>query len=121
MASRTKRQKANQRGHGAERYAAFYLRLCGYSLLQTRFKTHAGEVDLIAKKNNILVLVEVKHRKTLNAAIDSVTPSARKRIARAGGVFLSRNPALGNLGLRYDIIAISGLQLQHLRDAWRDN
>jgi len=91
----------------------------GYRILERRFKTHLGEVDIIAKRRNILVLIEVKLREHLNDAINAVTPSTQHRIEKAGGLFLSRHPEFTDLGMRYDIIVVSKWRLHHLKDAWR--
>jgi len=59
---KTRRQIAENAGRKAENYAAFYLRLKGYQILEKRFKTRQGEIDLIARKGGVLVFTEVKKR-----------------------------------------------------------
>lgn len=115
-----RRQKAYRHGLRAEHYAGFYLQACGYQILQHRYKTPAGEIDLIAKKNKTISLIEVKLRNSLDNAVEAVTPQIQMRIARSGQLFLSRFPSLNNLGMRYDIIAVAGWRIRHIRDAWRD-
>ncbi len=116
-----KRQAAEKRGRRAELIAAAHVSLRGYQLLARRYKTGAGEIDLIAKRNDTLAFVEVKARETIDLSIDAVTPTARRRIERAGRVFLSKNPSYAEFGVRYDIIAVRGLSVHWLRDAWREN
>ncbi len=118
--SKQDKRAAYRRGHIAEHFAALYLRLIGYKILRMRYRSPFGEVDIIAHKNNVLTLIEVKQRTNLANAINAVTPTAQTRIARAGQHYLSSFPKMANFGLRYDIIAITGFRIHHLRDAWRD-
>ncbi|HTA77617.1 MAG TPA: YraN family protein, partial [bacterium] len=50
-------------GQKAENRAAAYLRLKGYSVLERNYRVPQGEIDLVARKGDILVFVEVKARK----------------------------------------------------------
>lgn len=113
------RRRAERRGRLAEAYAAVILTLKGYFIIARRFKSPAGEVDLIAKRGRLLVFVEVKARTTTAAAIEAVTPRAEKRIGAAAGLFLSRRRDLADCMVRYDIIAIAGWRARHIPDAWR--
>ena len=56
----------------------------------------------------------------LDDAVFAVTDHSRRRISRAAGLFISQNPEFASMGLRYDIVAISGFSIRHLKDAWRD-
>ncbi len=114
------RKKAHQRGLRAEFIAKLYLRILGYHVLQSRYRTKIGEIDIIAKRAGTLVLVEVKRRPTKEAGINALTAKTQQRISAAGRSFLSRNEPLANLGLRYDLIVITKWHLYHFRDAWRD-
>ena len=50
-------------GERGERFAARYLRQHGYKILVRRFKTRAGEIDIVCRHKDWLVFVEVKTRK----------------------------------------------------------
>ncbi|WP_319518799.1 YraN family protein [uncultured Martelella sp.] len=100
-----KRRSAERRGRRAERLAAFYLRLKGYRILTTRFKCHAGEIDIVARKGDLAIFVEVKARRSEQLAIDAVTASAQRRIRSASDIWLSRQADAHRLSQRYDIIA----------------
>ena len=100
------RRKAHALGLSAESRAAWYLRLTGWRILQRRYKPKAGEIDLIAKKRKTVAFVEVKARKTREAAMDAVTPASQKRIARAAKIFVSEHPKAGFFTLRFDVIII---------------
>ena len=59
-----KRIKAEKRGHRSECYAAWALRLKGWRIVAKRFKTKTGEVDIIARRRDLIIMVEVKARPT---------------------------------------------------------
>ena len=99
-----KRRAAERRGHRAETLAAWLLRLKGYRVLARRYKTPAGEIDLIARRGRTVAFVEVKERPDEVAALEAVTPASRKRIARAAALWVSRHPAAANLDLRFDVV-----------------
>ncbi|WP_420334864.1 YraN family protein [Roseibium sp.] len=100
------RRKAHALGLSAESRAAWYLRLTGWRILKRRYKTRAGEIDLIAKKRKTVAFVEVKARKTREAAVEAVTPVSQKRIARAAKIFVAEHPKAGFFTLRFDVIII---------------
>ena len=118
MASADRRQ-AEKRGRRAEWVAAWFLRLKGYRILSRRFRTPSGEIDLIARRGNTVVFVEVKERPEAAAAIEAVTPAARQRIARAAALWVSRHPAAATLDQRFDIVlALPGRLPRHLRSVF---
>ena len=114
------RKRAYRLGMRAETVAAWYLRLRGYSILETRYRTKSGEIDIIARRGQLLAFVEVKARKTVDQAILAVTPRNRQRISAAAKTYLSLNPRLGACDIRYDIFCQAGMRVTHLQDAWRD-
>ena len=74
------KQDAYKRGLKAEKLAAVFLKIKGYDILAQRFKTPVGEIDLIARKGETLVIAEVKQRGSVEDALESVTPKMRRRI-----------------------------------------
>ncbi len=100
------RQSAHRRGLSAETWAAWYLRLTGWRILKRRYKTRAGEIDLIAKRRKTVAFVEVKARKTRLAALEAVTPMTQKRISRAAKIFVAQHPKAGFFTLRFDIVIV---------------
>jgi putative endonuclease len=116
-----KRQDAEKRGRRSESWAALLLRLKGYRILGRRVRTHAGEIDLVAKSpRGILCFIEVKARPATRAAVESVAPRQQQRIARAASLFVANKPALAQRPVRFDIVTVSPRALpRHIRDAWR--
>lgn len=114
------RQHAEKTGRRAETFASFYLALSGFHILERRYKTRSGEIDLIAKRKDTIIFVEVKARPTVDLAVEAVTPRARRRIEHAGHTFLLRNPKFADYGVRYDIVAVTGWRVRRIPDAWRE-
>jgi len=111
---------AFHRGHGAERRAAWWLRLKGYRVLAINWRSIAGEVDLIAKRGAMLAFIEVKQRIDSDTATLSLAPAQRARLARAASLFMAQRPELADLTLRFDLMAFGRLgRPVHMKDAWR--
>jgi putative endonuclease len=115
-----RRRDAELRGRQAERIAALWLRLKGYSVLDRRVRTPYGEIDLIARQGRVIVFVEVKARPRLADALEAVPPSGWLRISRAAETWRGGRAQFGDHGWRYDLIALAPGHLPvHVRDAWR--
>ncbi|PVB60058.1 YraN family protein [Labrenzia sp. 011] len=100
------RRRAHALGLSAETFAAWYLRLTGWRILKHRYRTRAGEIDLIAKRRKTVAFVEVKARKTRRAALEAVTPASRRRISGAARIFVAEHPKAGFYTLRFDVIVV---------------
>ena len=117
-----KRQKAHRKGIWAERLAALYLMLKGYKILEMRYKTPVGEIDILAQKKNALVAVEVKMRVALVDALEAVVPKSQLRIEKTIGYFLALNPEYSVCDVRFDVIAVQmrlPFLMRHLDNAWQ--
>jgi putative endonuclease len=101
-----KRMAAEKRGHAAEFRAEIALRLKGWRILARRWKCASGEIDLIARRGDLVAMVEVKARRTLHEAMDAVTPSAQRRIMNAAALWHSRQRDASRLSIRFDIMAV---------------
>ena len=118
--SRAHRVSAERHGHRSEAIAAWWLRLKGYRIVARRYRTAAGEIDLIVRRGRILVFVEVKARADFRIAADAVSPRQQHRIARAAGLFLVARPDLAQLDQRFDaLLIVRRTWPRHLPDAWR--
>lgn len=110
---------AYDQGLWAETVAAIWLCLKGYRILRRRYKTSVGEIDIIARRKNVLAIVEVKARADEGAALESVRPQGRRRIENAARYFLARHPSYIDFNVRFDVIAVSGaISILHLDNAW---
>jgi putative endonuclease len=106
--SKQSRLAAELFGRRGETLAAWFLRLKGYRILASRFKTPMGEIDLVARRFGVLVFVEVKARKSGSIA-DAWIAVNDRRITRAAGYFLARHPRYAGADLRYDVIFLAPL------------
>jgi len=114
-----RRRKALRRGSAAEYIAAIFLMLKGYRILAMRYKTKLGEMDIIARKGDLAVFVEVKARADEMGAVDAVSYASQKRIRAASDLWLARQRDYARLSQRYDIVAIlPGKLPRHFPDAF---
>jgi len=118
------RQRAHRLGHAAEWRAVWRLRLAGFSILARRYKTKLGEIDIVARRGDLLVFVEVKARGDVLTAVDSLGGRQFGRVSRAASLFLARHPRYAACSVRFDAVLVSGslwrqMWPRHLPDVWR--
>lgn len=117
--ARPDRQRAEQSGRIAEHVALIYLRLKGYRLLAHRYRSPAGEIDLVMRRGGVTAFIEVKSRTSIDSAVESVTAQQSKRIAAAARSFMGRDRAAAMQSCRFDIVAISPYHWpQHIENAF---
>jgi putative endonuclease len=113
------RVAAFRTGLSAESRAAALLMAKGYRILAKRFRTPHGEIDIVAKRRNLLAFVEVKARATLDEAAFAVTPRQQARIIDAAQAWLVAHPEHAEFELRFDAILIAPRHLpRHLLAAF---
>jgi putative endonuclease len=101
------RRRSEEAGRTAETIALWYLRLKGWRLLAQRYKTKSGEVDLVMRRGGVTAFIEVKARKSLDGAIESVSPRQARRISAAARQFLLEDRKAALQACRFDIVAVS--------------
>lgn len=106
-AASPERVAAFRTGLSAESRAAAYLMAKGYRILAKRFRTPHGEIDIVAKRRNLLAFVEVKARATLDDAAFAVAPRQQARIIDAAQAWLMVHPEHAELELRFDAMLIA--------------
>ena len=104
--SKQSRLAAELFGRRGETLAAWYLRLKGYRILSSRFKTPMGEIDLVSKRFCTLLFVEVKARRSGSVA-DAWLAVNDRRMTRAADYFLARHPRYTGSDMRYDVIFLA--------------
>jgi len=94
-------------GQRGEEAAARHLLSLGFVILERRFRTRAGEIDLIARDGDTLVFVEVKARSSLACGrpAEAVDGRKRGRIARAASLYLARHGD-GEAPCRFDVVEV---------------
>jgi putative endonuclease len=104
--ARERRFRAYRKGHRGERLAALALMLKGYRILARRHRTKLGEIDLIARRGDLVLIVEVKVRQTLTEAMEALSRTSERRIEAAADLWLARQPDYGRLSIRFDMVAV---------------
>ena len=99
-------QTADQRGRSAEAAAAMALEQKGWSILARRLRTSAGEIDLVAEKEGLLAIVEVKARPRLAAAAAALSVRQQARLVAATEIILAEHPHWGAEGVRFDLLLV---------------
>ena len=103
----------------SEFLARMYLRFHGYHILKSRYvtgkNTNRAEIDIIAKRKNTIVFIEVKARKTVDAAWEAITATQAARLRRAAETYLIQNHWMGNA--RFDVIVVCGHKIYWAKNA----
>lgn len=104
----------------AEWMAAGYLLCKGYRFVDWRRKTPMGEIDLIMRKRDTIVFVEVKARQTNDNAVYAVHMRNRIRVERAAVYLSAQRADWLDKNKRFDVIAISWpFFIRHIDNAWQ--
>ncbi len=112
----------NELGKKGEDLAADYLLKKGYKIVARNFSFQKAEVDIIARKDNILAIIEVKTRSTPDFGNPQEFVKGRQiqRLVKAVDYFVNDHNM--DVEVRFDIIAIiknkAGTRLEHLEDAF---
>ncbi len=113
------RQRAERSGRHAETIAGIFLRLKFFSIIEKRLKTPPGEIDIIARRGNLLIFVEVKMRRDKKTMAEALEGINRRRITGAAKYFLAANPQMADKNLRFDVIFLAPLAFPvHLKGAF---
>jgi putative endonuclease len=109
-------------GRYGEAAAERYLASRGYAVLDRGWRTHGGEIDLVARKGGEVVFVEVKTRYPgdFGDPEEAVTPAKRSRLRLACYAWLDAHPGVERY--RIDVVAVmveasGAYDVRHIRDA----
>lgn len=75
----------------------------GHVLLARRWRSAAGEIDLVLRKDGVVVFVEVKRARDIATAAGRIGPRQMARILRAAEAFLGGQPAGTDSPARFDV------------------
>lgn len=94
-------------GQKGEDIAVDYLMHRKYKILERNYRTHIGEIDIIAKKKNVISFVEVKYRENLSFGLprESVTISKQNKIRRVAEQYLIENRL--DCPIEFDVLEIT--------------
>lgn len=112
----------NDLGKLGEEMAVEFLQKEGYEILETNWTFQKAEVDIIAKKENTLAIIEVKTRSSLDFGLpqDFVKPKKIQLLVKAVNEYVVANDL--DIEVRFDIIAVhkegKTFAMEHLIDAF---
>ena len=106
-------------GAAGEARAAAWYRARGYRVVAQNWRCREGEIDLVATRRGVLVVVEVKTRRTdrFGSPAEAVTPAKQQRLRRLAMRFLDETGARPR-AIRFDVVAILGGQLDVIESAF---
>jgi putative endonuclease len=107
-------------GHAAENIAADFLRAKGLEILERNYLRRLGELDIVARDGDVLVIAEVRTRASdrYGGAAASVDPRKQQRIIRAASQLLQQRRNLARLRVRFDVIAVLDMDRETPRVEW---
>jgi putative endonuclease len=116
-------------GDLGEGYARGYLKRKGYRVLFSPFRSKFGEIDIIARKDDLLIFLEVKTRRSLRfgSPLEAVNPAKQRHIIRAARFYLEKVNAVPFRKCRFDVLGITQVtpgkppDIVHVEDAFRDD
>lgn len=114
--------KNNELGQKGEQLAVNFLLENSYDIIERNYRFDKAEVDIIAQKDNILAIIEVKTRSTIDFGNpqDFVKPGQIQRLVKAVDEYVTVNEL--DVEVRFDIIAIvkngKNYEIEHLKDAF---
>jgi putative endonuclease len=112
-------QKARAFGIRAETMASLWLRLKLYEIVARNFTVPGGEIDIVARRGDVIAFVEVKARPRLEDAQQAISGVKIARISRAARFWLARNRWADGFSLRGDAVFIApGSTPLHVADAF---
>ncbi len=112
----------HQTGKSGEELAGKYLEQKGYQVLETNWQSGHQEIDIIARKDDLLVVAEVKTRRTrfFGEPEEFVTRNKQRQLIKAANQYLLKNEL--DLEVRFDIVSVllqgERHQVNHIEDAF---
>lgn len=110
-------------GRAGEDAAAEYLKNKGYGILMRNYRSHTGEIDIIAIRRGTIIFVEVKTRRSKEYGLPSEAVEAhkRKKMARVAEAYLG-GKGWWEKPCRFDVIEVmpagDGYRIHHIENAF---
>ena len=109
-----------QTGSLAENTATAFLESQGFQIIARNFLRRVGELDVVARAGELLVIAEVRTRADdrFGGAAASVGPAKQRRIVATAGLFLDHHPELRHCRVRFDVLVVRDGRVEWLRHAF---
>ena len=118
MNVKRKSHASYRRGIWSELWVSVWLFCKGYRVLERRYKTPVGEIDLILRSRKLIIFCEVKARTSLEESLYALRPHQQQRITRAAGFFCATHPQFAQFDFRFDYVAVYKGVCHHVKNAW---
>jgi putative endonuclease len=117
-------EKGNRLGKAGEDAASLYLKSLGFEVIERNWRITAGEIDIIARKGNLTIFVEVKSRSgnLFGEPEESITPAKVAKLRALAQNYIAENFVKGEI--RFDVISVvadrnGGIKdIRHIKDAF---
>jgi putative endonuclease len=110
-------------GQHWEDVASRYLAAQGIEILARSYACRFGEIDLVGRDGQSILLIEVRARKSsrFGSAVDSIDRRKQAKLLKAAGYFLMRHPECSGAALRIDVVAIDRIASARPEIRWVKN
>jgi len=110
-----------QTGTLAENSATAFLESQGFTIVARNFQQRVGEIDVVARAGELLVIAEVRTRASdrFGGAAASISRGKQRRVAATAALFLQRRPELRHCRVRFDVIIVRDGRVEWLRHAFQ--
>jgi putative endonuclease len=117
-------QSTKQFGNWAENLIATYLRLTNFTILRHNYREFFGEIDIIARKQELIIFVEVKARRHQTDHMRALVGKIKQRkIALTAKNFLAQQPDYHAITARFDVALVIGSRMdytiEYIQDAFQ--
>ncbi|MBQ8255588.1 MAG: YraN family protein [Alphaproteobacteria bacterium] len=103
----------------AEFLARMYLRFRGFKIVKSRYitgrNTNRAEIDIIARRGNLLVFIEVKRRPSIEIGFSAITSNQACRLRRAAETYIAKTHWAGDA--RFDVIVVCNTKIHWVKNA----
>ncbi|WP_457623004.1 YraN family protein [Persephonella sp.] len=108
-----------KQGKVFEDMAVDHLKNSGYKILERNFQTRYGEIDIIAEKDNQIIIIEVRGKKNtyFGKPEETISRSKIRRILKTTQIYI-KSKNLHNRQIRFDIISIVDNNIFHIKNAF---
>jgi putative endonuclease len=106
--------------HGETLTAEWYVQH-GYEIVERNWRVAEGEIDVVARRDRVLVFCEVKTRTSdrFGTAAEAVTTAKQRRLRRLAAAYLSgRESASKKVVVRFDVACVNGSDVEVIEQAF---
>jgi len=109
-----------QTGSLAENSAAAFLESQGFDIVTRNFLRRVGELDIVARQEDLLVVAEVRTRasEAYGGAAASIGPAKQRRIVMTTALFLQRHREYARCRVRFDVLIVRDGRVEWLKHAF---